>query len=106
MMCGFNAATRRGGILHDVRRAESARLQADNAERSEAMQGRLLALQTLKDDVNEAVRYMASLDQKVPPSSSHSSGGHSLGAFEPITLPPASLLSVGLQSKVAQTRPV
>ena len=48
-----------------VRRAESARLQAENAERSEAMQARLITLQTLKDDVNEAVRYVASLDQKV-----------------------------------------
>ena len=40
-------------------------MQADNAERLEALQTRLLALQTLKDDVNEAVRYMASLEQKV-----------------------------------------
>ena len=56
-----------GAVAHAprARRAESSRLQAENAERSAAMQARLHALQALKDDVTEAARYVASLNKKV-----------------------------------------
>ena len=53
-----------GGFLH-VCREESAQLQAENEQRSNAMQARLDALQALKDEVSEAERFMAQMDQRV-----------------------------------------
>ena len=46
-------------------REESAQLQAENAQRSDAMQTRLDALQALKDEVATADCFIADVDQRV-----------------------------------------